>query len=111
MNVLSIYVDLGDSVTLNEDENNKSVFVKKLSDLKNQVLIEVFPDIVEKTKFSEKGLELMAKITNDINTKNVKDGERFSKIFDKKYPIVIHIVSIHIKQREQNSIYKIFTYM
>jgi len=90
MNVLSIYIDLGDSVTLTEVDNYKSVFIKKISDLKNPMLVEVFPDIIEKTKFEEKGLELMAKITNDINTKNIKDGERFSKIFDKKYPIVTY---------------------
>lgn len=92
MNVLSIYIDLGDNVTLNEEENYKSVFIRKISDLKNPLLLQVFPDIIEKTKFEEKGIELMARITNDINKKNVDKGARVAKIFDKKKPIITYAI-------------------
>ena len=95
INVLSIYIDLGDNVTLKEEDNYKSVFIKKISDLKNPLLLQVFPDIIEKTKFEEKGIELMARITNDINKKNVDKGARVAKIFDKKKPIITYgIMSI-----------------
>ena len=92
INVLSIYIDLGDNVTLKEEDNYKSVFIKKISDLKNPLLLQVFPDIIEKTKFEEKGIELMARITNDINKKNVDKGTRVAKIFDKKKPIVTYAI-------------------
>lgn len=95
INVLSIYIDLGDNVTLKEEDNYKSVFIRKISDLKNPLLLQVFPDIIEKTKFEEKGIELMARITNDINKKNVDKGARVAKIFDKKKPIITYgIMSI-----------------
>lgn len=97
INVLSIYIDLGDNVTLKEEDNYKSVFIKRISDLKNPLLLQVFPDIIEKTKFEEKGIELMARITNDINKKNVDKGARVAKIFDKKKPIITYgIMSICI---------------
>lgn len=92
INVLSIYIDLGDNVTLKEEDNYKSVFIKKISDLKNPLLLQVFPDIIEKTKFEEKGIELMARITNDINKKNVDKGTRVAKIFDKKKPIITYTI-------------------
>ena len=92
MNVLSIYIDLGDNVTLNEENNYKSVFIKKISDLKNPLLLQVFPDIIEKTTFEEKGIELMAKITNDINKKNVDKGTKVAKIFDKKEPVITYFI-------------------
>ena len=92
INVLSIYIDLGDNVTLKEEDNYKSVFIKKISDLKNPLLLQVFPDIIEKTKFEEKGIELMARITNDINKKNVDKGTRVAKIFDKKKPIITYAI-------------------
>lgn len=92
INVLSIYIDLGDNVTLKEEDNYKSVFIKKISDLKNPLLLQVFPDIIEKTKFEEKGIELMARITNDINKKNVDKGARVAKIFDKKKPIITYTI-------------------
>ena len=92
MNVLSIYIDLGDNVTLNEENNYKSVFIRKISDLKNPLLLQVFPDIIEKTTFEEKGIELMAKITNDINKKNVDKGTKVAKIFDKKEPVITYFI-------------------
>lgn len=92
INVLSIYIDLGDNVTLKEEDNYKSVFIKKISDLKNPLLLQVFPDIIEKTNFEEKGIELMARITNDINKKNVDKGARVAKIFDKKKPIITYAI-------------------
>lgn len=92
INVLSIYIDLGDNVTLKEENNYKSVFIRKISDLKNPLLLQVFPDIIEKTKFEEKGIELMARITNDINKKNVDKGTRVAKIFDKKKPIITYTI-------------------
>ena len=95
INVLSIYIDLGDNVTLKEENNYKSVFIRKISDLKNPLLLQVFPDIIEKTKFEEKGIELMSRITNDINKKNVDKGAKVAKIFDKKKPIITYgIMSI-----------------
>lgn len=92
INVLSIYIDLGDNVTLKEENNYKSVFIRKISDLKNPLLLQVFPDIIEKTNFEEKGIELMARITNDINKKNVDKGTRVAKIFDKKKPIITYTI-------------------
>lgn len=92
INVLSIYIDLGDNVTLKEENNYKSVFIRKISDLKNPLLLQVFPDIIEKTKFEEKGIELMARITNDINKKNVDKGAKVAKIFDKKKPIITYTI-------------------
>ena len=92
INVLSIYIDLGDNVILKEEDNYKCVFIKKISDLKNPLLLQVFPDIIEKTKFEEKGIELMARITNDINKKNVDKGTRVAKIFDKKKPIITYTI-------------------
>ena len=92
INVLSIYIDLGDNVTLKEENNYKSVFIRKISDLKNPLLLQVFPDIIEKTKFEEKGIELMARITNDINKKNVDKGAKVAKIFDKKKPIITYAI-------------------
>ena len=64
MPVLSIYVNLGENVkSLDDDDNgNLSVFVGNLKDFKNKNLLEVFPDIAEKTYHDEKGIELLFKM-------------------------------------------------
>ena len=95
MNVLSIYVSLGENVkTLDEDKNgNLSLFVKNLHDFKNNpTLISVFPDIVEKTSHEEKGMELLFKITDDINHSNEKKNKKMDKIFSSKKPIITYIL-------------------
>ena len=92
MNILSIYVNLGDNVkSLDEAGDNMSVFIKKLTDFKkNPILIQVFPDIVEKTNHSEEGIELLFKITDDINQTNEKKNAKLDKIFSSKKPIITY---------------------
>lgn len=95
MNVLSIYTDLGDNVkTLDKDkEGNLSLFVKNLQDFKNnKMLLEVFPDIVEKTQHDEKGIELLFKITDDINQTNERKNKKMEKIFSSKRPIATYVL-------------------
>ena len=91
--MLSIYTDIGDNVsTLEEDNNNNlSVFVKNITDIgKNKNILEVFPDIVEKTQHDEKGIELLFKITDDINGTNEEKNKKMEKIFSSKRPIVTY---------------------
>jgi len=93
MPVLSIYVNLGENVKSldKDDENNLSIFVKELQDFKNNdLIIEVFPDIVEKTHHDEKGLELLFKITDEINVINEKKNKKMEKIFSTKKPIITY---------------------
>ena len=92
MNVLSIYVNLGDNVKAldNDDNGNLSVFVKQIQDVNNPTILTIFPDIAEKTKHSEEGIELLFKITNDINHTNEKKNKKMEKIFSPKVPIVTY---------------------
>lgn len=92
MKVLNIYLDLGESVNLTSDSESESVVVKKITDLKNEHLISVFPDILTKTKYEEKGMELFAKITNDINNANKEKTKKLDKIFSIKKPIITYCI-------------------
>lgn len=92
MKVLNIYLDLGESVNLTSDSESESIVVKKITDLKNEHLISVFPDILTKTKYEEKGMELFAKITNDINNANKEKTKKLDKIFSIKKPIITYCI-------------------
>ena len=93
MSVLNIYVDLGDNVNIsNDDEHFMSVFVNKMKDINNKYLLDIFPDIVEKTGHKEKGMELLFKITDDINKSNVKKNAKLDKLFSKKTPYITYII-------------------
>ena len=93
MSVLNIYVDLGDNVNIsNDDEHFMSVFINKMKDINNKYLLEIFPDIVEKTGHKEKGMELLFKITDDINKSNVNKNAKLDKLFSKKTPYITYII-------------------
>jgi len=96
MNILSIYMDLGDNAHI--DKNNKNMMLVKISDeedLKNlDVLKDDFPDIRKKLKFTEKGMELFIKITEDINKKNITDARHADEVFDRKTPYVSYTLII-----------------
>lgn len=88
MNVLNIYVDIGDDVKLSSND----LYIKNEKGIKNDALVKIFPDIVEKTSHEEDGLRLFMKITDDINDTNVKKNKIVDKIFSKKTPIVTYML-------------------
>ncbi len=89
MNVLTIYTDLGDNAHLDHVRTMDCIYLNDEQDLKNYSFIEkVFPDIKNKLKFTENGLQLFIKITNDINSKNKSEAEKAEEVFRKKKPIV-----------------------
>lgn len=86
--VLSIYTDIEDEKTLNNDD----VLITKEKDINNPKLVSAFPDIVEKTNRKEDGLEYFIKVTDNINKKNEKRNKIAEKIFSYKQPIVTYII-------------------
>ena len=96
MNVLNIYIDLGDNVTSLDDDNSKniSVAINKIGDIKKTVMSKLFPDIVEKTDHKERGMEFLFKITDDINVANERKNKKMEKIFSSKKPIITYIIMI-----------------
>lgn len=95
MPVLNIYTDLGDAVnSLENDSNYFDVFVKKISDIKKKPILEVFPDILEKTKHEEKGIDLFVKISENINKNNIVKNNKLEKLFAKKNPLITYIIML-----------------
>lgn len=95
MNVLSIFLDLGDNVTeeLNINPNLLCVKVNDEADLKKSDIIKKsFPDLTKKIKYSEQGVELFVKITNDINKHNKADADKIEKVFKSKFPMITYII-------------------
>lgn len=93
MNMLNIYVDLGDTVKLeNKDSHFLNYFIHSMSDIKKQNLVEIFPDIIEKTCHDEKGMELLLKITEDINKNNIEKNQKIDRLFARKIPFITYII-------------------
>ena len=91
MPVLSIYVDLGENVDLNKESEKDIdfVYLNTEEDVKKyKFLYKYFPDIDKKLTFTEKGMNLFLRITDDINKKNVNEARRVEEIFKPKKPIV-----------------------
>lgn len=93
MSTLSIFLDLGESVHMS-DNSIKDVDCLKIieeKDLKESELVKTtFPDLNKKLKYTEEGLQLFAKITNDINKHNKSDAEKMDEVFRPKVPYVTY---------------------
>ena len=93
MPVVSIYTSLGEDVQLpNKEDNILSVLISKVSEIQNDNLIEIFPDIVEKTKHKEKGIDLFVKISDDINQESYKKSKRIEQLFSMKKPLITYLI-------------------
>lgn len=95
MNVLSIFMDLGDNVSFGEEKGIDFVYLENENDIsKYNFLYENFPDMDKKLKFNEKGMNLFLKITDDINKKNIEDARRVEEIFKPKTPVITYILIV-----------------
>ncbi|MDO4996161.1 MAG: rhomboid family intramembrane serine protease [Bacilli bacterium] len=99
MNVLSIFLDLGENVELSED-NSHLMYVNITNETdveKSDILSRVFPDLDKKMKYDEKGEELFMKITKDINRHNQEDARQVEKVFKMKFPMITYtLIAINI---------------
>lgn len=87
--VLSFYIDLDEDIKLESEKNLDLVSIYDESDLKKyKFVLDIFPDMDKKLEFSEEGLQLFMKITNDINKKNKTEGEKVEEVFKPKRPYV-----------------------
>ena len=96
VNTLSIYINLGENVSIKGDINNMSfVNIKNTDDLKKyDSVMKIFPDITNETNFKEEGMDLFIKLTQDINKKNEKDNDIAADIFKSKKPYVTYSLII-----------------
>lgn len=94
INALSIFINVGENVEFVEDnEDLMCANIKSIRDLKRySFIVDFFPTILNKTKFSEKGKELFIKLTQDISKKTEEEANRVEDIFRPKKPIVTYIL-------------------
>lgn len=92
LNTLSIFLDLSGNVELSPMKDLSSIRVVEDQDLKQSEIIQnAFPDLPKKLKFTEKGMQLFIKITNDINAHNAADQKKAEDVFQPKMPIMTYL--------------------
>lgn len=90
MNALSFFVNLGDNVHLSQEN---CFYIKNNKDIKsNKVILNLFPNIMDKLKFDEKGLDLFIKITDDINKVSEEENRKAEEVFQNKTPYITYIL-------------------
>lgn len=97
MNVVSIFLNLGDNVTKDLKANKNSLCIKIENEKdfsKDSSIKSIFPDLTKNLEYKEDGVELFAKITNDINNHNKADAKKMEKVFSTKEPTITHILLI-----------------
>ncbi len=98
MKVLNIYVDLDEDLKIENLKNIDMVSLTEDKDInKYKFIYDSFPDINNKLKFTEKGFQLFAKITSDINKHNMDTSEKVEEIFKPKKPVItVTLIAINV---------------
>lgn len=97
MNVVSIFLNLGDNVTKDLKANKNSLCIKIDNEKdfsKDNSIKSIFPDLTKNLEYKEDGMELFAKITNDINNHNKEDAKKMEKVFSTKEPTITYMLII-----------------
>lgn len=95
MNTLSLFVNLGDNVNINNIVYNNidCAELKNIKDVKKYSFItEKYPTITNEITTKEKGMDLFMKITEDINKKNIETSKKADDVFSKKKPYVTYVI-------------------
>lgn len=89
MNILNIYLDMGDAVQIDNDKNVTTVFVTNTNDLKkNKEICAAFPKIKTNKFKTTKKIDDIISATEDINKKTQIENNKFEDVFKPK-PIII----------------------
>lgn len=92
VNTLSLFVNLGDNVNLNEFAGFDRITCAKLESIKDlkkyDFIMQEFPNITVETNFKEKGMNLFLKITDEIAKKNEETSKQAEDVFRKHKPTV-----------------------
>lgn len=93
MKTMTFYFNITKNLKMPEVKNQALIPVKKMEDItNNETVKEFFPNINKKMQFDETGIELFLKINNDIQEKNARTNDEYSKIFMDKVPFVTYIL-------------------
>lgn len=87
---LNILTDVGENVDRSKKFPNVDIiyFEDENNIVKNEIIKDVFPDLKDNLDYTEDGLQLFFKITDDINKKNQKEAMETDSILEPKKPIV-----------------------
>lgn len=92
MNVLNIFLDLGETVTLKEVKNMENIKVKSLEDLENSSIKKMFPNIKDKMLVDLEGIDLIVNVTKDINKKTENRNKSYERTFKPKKIVITNIL-------------------
>jgi rhomboid protease GluP len=95
---LSIFLDIEDNVDLQTNDEIDCINVNDENDLKKYEGIQIaFPDILSKMQYSEDGLELFVKITQEINETTEREAQKNDEVFRMKKPFVtIGLITLNV---------------
>ena len=87
---LNILTDVGENVDKNRTYPDIDIiyFEDEKKIVKNKIINDTFPDLKDNLEYTEDGLQLFFKITDDINNKNRKEAMETDQILEPKKPYI-----------------------
>ncbi len=98
VDVLNIMLELNEDLKLSEDDNRNHVTYATINqydpNIKDENILNAFPDINNKLLRNTDGVELIINVTKDINEKTNKENQSYEETFKPKKIIVTPILML-----------------
>ena len=92
--VLNVFTNVNESLEIDYQVDN--IINIKMDDIDDiyhdKLIVSEFPNIIDKTNFSEAGENLVMKISEEINKKNMKEAKMSAEIFRKDIPLITYVL-------------------
>ena len=96
VDMLNILLELNEDLKLTEKDTRKNITNATINsydpDIKDEKILEAFPDINSKILKSTDGVELIINVTKDINEKTNKENKNYEDTFKPKKIIITPII-------------------
>lgn len=93
LETLNIFLNISDSVLLDNTKNISSIKVNDIKEIvNNENITDIFPKIKNKLIQDKEGIDLLVNVTNDINAKTVSYNETYTEIFKEKKSVITPIL-------------------
>ncbi len=96
ISMLTILLDVDESVEITDDKNNKILYIDDIKDVTDgrSKLSRMFPSLKDDDIDATDAMDFFINVTNDINKSTEKKTMLYEKTFGKKTPIITYILII-----------------
>ncbi len=93
MNILNIFLDVDESVDLEDTKNIANIKLDNANDIKSkESIVKTFPKLEKSMLEASNDIDFIVNVTKELNEKNEKENKKYFNLFKKKNIVITNIL-------------------